>query len=210
MHITVWALVCLILSSTLASGDCVVQPQEDESVPQQFNFSAFRWDENNTTCPQKLPDKESKAILESLLDSSWVGNNTTYLQKVPDEKVEAVLGDLKPSIQKDYAAYIFFMPPLNPIVIVAEYVLQKWIEKKAKAKMRMGNSGFTCKCGVDYTKAMHMQDCCATVEKVWNGKTWEFHFANCEGGCKQKCDSQWEPKGPHPHWIQNICSKHAL
>jgi hypothetical protein len=210
MQITVWALVCLILSSTLASGDCGIQNQEDELLPQQFNFSAFRWDENNTTCPQKLPDEESKAILESLLDSSWVGNNTTYLQKVPDEKAEAVLGDLSPSVRTGDVIYLLILVTAPPAVIVADYVLQKWLEKKAKAKMRMGSSGFTCKCGVDNINFMHAKDCCSDVKIRQQGKIWVQYFGNCEGGCNEICASRWEPDAPHPHWLYNICSKHAF
>jgi hypothetical protein len=201
MRITVWALVCLILSSTLASGDCCIQTHEDKSVPQQFNFTAFRWDENNTTCPQKVPDDESKAILESLLDSSWVGNNTTYLQKVPDEKAEAVLGDLKPSIQKEGAAYIFFLAPWDPVFIVVDYFMLKWLEKKAKAKTSVGSSGFTCKCGVDYTKAMHMQDCCAERKEG----SWIHYDGNCEKNCRDNCGSEWDSK--KMRWDHNICNK---
>jgi hypothetical protein len=204
MQIIVWALVCLILSSTLASGDCCIQTQEDESVPQQFDFTAFRWDGNNTTCPQKVTDEESKALLESLLDSSWVGNNTIYLQRVPDEKAEAVLGDLKPSIQKEYATYIFFLAPWDPVFIVVDYFMLKWLAKKAKAKTSVGSSGFTCKCGVDYTKAMHMQDCCVPREDAQG-----VHLdGNCEPKCRDICASQWLPK--ERRWDYNICNKHTI
>jgi hypothetical protein len=210
MQITVWALVCLILSSTFASGDCVVQPQEDELVPQQFNFSAFRWDGNNTTSPQKVTDEESKAILESLLDSSWVGNNTTYLQRIPEENTEAILGNLKPSIQKDYAMYVFFLAPWDPIVIVVDYVLHKWLAKKAKARMGVGSSGFTCQCGVDNINFMRAKNCCSDVKTRQNGKVSVQYFGNCEVGCNEICYSKWDFDAPRPCWKHNICSKHAL
>jgi hypothetical protein len=199
MQITVWALVCLILSSTLASGDCCIQTQEDELVLQQFNFTAFRWDENNTTCPQKLPDVESKAILESLLDSSWVGNNTTYLQKVPDEKAEALLGDVKPSVRTGDVIYLLILVTAPPVVIVADYVLQKWLEKRSKTSV--GSSGFTCRCGVDYTKAMHMQNCCAERKEG----QWVHYDGNCEVNCRDTCNSRWDKDGRR--WFYNICNK---
>jgi hypothetical protein len=201
MKIIIWALVCLILSSTLASGECGIQTPEEDLVLEQTDFSAFRWDGNNTTCPQKVPDEESKAILESLLDSSWVGNNTTYLQKVPDEKAEAVLGDLKPTVQKDDATYIFFMPPWDPIVIVVDYVLQKWLEKKAKAKTSMGGAGFTCKCGVDYIDVPKFSNCCAPRKEG----QWTHYDGNCEVNCRDTCGSEWLSK--EMRWDHNICNK---
>jgi hypothetical protein len=201
MKIRILALVFLILSSTLASGDCGLQTQEDDLERKQFNFTAFRWDGNNTTCLQKIPDEESEAILESLLDSSWVGSNTTYLQKIPQKNAEAILGDLEPSIQKDCATYIFFMMPWDPIVIVVDYVLQKWLEKKAKAKESMGGAGFTCTCGRNYIEAMHANDCCAERKEG----PWTFYDGNCEKGCRDTCNSKWDKDGKR--WFHNICNK---
>lgn len=185
MQIKALALAFLVLSSTLASGECVLQTQEDELVPEQFNFTAFTWAGNNTTSLQRLPDEESEAILMSLMDSSWLENDTTYLQKVPDEKAGAILGDMEPSVQKDGAVYILFRSLLPPIVILVDYMLEKLLKKKAKEDV--GGSGFTCECGVDYTNVMHTKNCCEDVKKRWNGKIWVQYFGNCEKGCDEIC-----------------------